>query len=103
MNTPQIAEALPTSTSRANLGDSEPNSHREPMGTQVRLVADTVPNVFFRLFRNLNQTALALSPFRLGDQPNIRIGIAKVTAAEERVRSYERLAEDLSRSSTSCE
>jgi hypothetical protein len=67
------------------------------MGTQIRLIADTVPNVFFRLFRNLNQTAPALSPFRLGDQPNIRIGIAKVTAAEERVRSHERLAEDLSK------
>jgi hypothetical protein len=67
----------------------------EPMGTQIGLVADTVPNISFQLFRNQNQTALAISPYRLGEQPNIRIGIAMVTAAEEPVRLYERLAEDL--------
>jgi transcriptional regulator with XRE-family HTH domain len=67
----------------------------EPMGTQIGLVADTVPNITFQLFRNQNQTALAISPFRLGEQPNIRIGVAMVTAAEEPVRLYERLAEDL--------
>jgi transcriptional regulator with XRE-family HTH domain len=67
----------------------------EPMGTQIGVVADTVPNISFQLFRNQNQTALAISPYRLGEQPNIRIGIAMVTAAEEPVRLYERLAEDL--------
>jgi hypothetical protein len=67
----------------------------EPMGTQIGLVADTVPNITFQLFRNQNRTAVAISPFRLGEQPNIRIGIAMVTAAEEPVRLYERLAEDL--------
>lgn len=67
----------------------------EPMGTQIGLVADTVPNITFQLFRNQNQTSLAISPFRLGEQPNVRIGVAMVTAAEEPVRLYERLAEDL--------
>jgi hypothetical protein len=67
----------------------------EPMGTQIGLVADTVPKITFQLFRNQNQTSLAISPFRLGEQPNVRIGVAMVTAAEEPVRLYERLAEDL--------
>jgi len=35
------------------------------MGTQIGRDADTAPNITFQLFR----TALAISPFRLGEQP----------------------------------
>ena len=38
---------------------------------------------------------LATSPFRLGEQPNVRVGIATVTAAEEAVTLYERMVADL--------
>jgi len=67
----------------------------EPMGIQIGIVDDAMPNVTFQLFRTPGRSVLALSPFRLGEQPNVRIGVASVTAAEEPVRIYTRLIEDL--------
>lgn len=67
----------------------------EPMGIQIGLVADAMPNITFQLFRMPNKTMLAVSPFRLGEQPNIRLGVATVTGAAEPVGLYERLVETL--------
>lgn len=67
----------------------------EPMGVQIGLIEDTMPNVTFQLFRAPGRTLLGVSPFRLGEQPNIRIGVASVTAAAEPVRLYTRLVETL--------
>jgi transcriptional regulator with XRE-family HTH domain len=67
-----------------------------PMGIQIALIEETLPNITFQLFRSKQKTTLGLSPFRLGgDLPNIRMGVAMVTADEQPVSLYERLAEDL--------
>jgi transcriptional regulator with XRE-family HTH domain len=71
-----------------------------PMGIQIVLIEETLPNITFQLFRSKQKTTLGLSPFRLGgDLPNIRMGVAMVTADEQPVSLYERLAEDLWRRS----
>ena len=68
----------------------------EPMGVQIGLIEETLPNVAFQLFRTGGRTLLGLSPFRLGgDLPNIRTGVAMLTADEEPVRLYEQLVEKL--------
>ena len=67
----------------------------EPIGVQIGLVEDTMPNITFQLFRGESRTVLATSPFRLGEQPNVRVGIATVTAAEEAVTLYENMVADL--------
>jgi transcriptional regulator with XRE-family HTH domain len=68
----------------------------EPMGIQIALLEDTLPNITFQLFRNKEQTRLGLSPFRLGGElPNIRFGLAMVTSDRPAVELYEKLAEDL--------
>lgn len=67
----------------------------EPIGVQIGLVEDTMPNITFQLFRSEARTVLAVSPFRLGEQPNVRVGIASVTAAGEAVTLYERMVADL--------
>jgi transcriptional regulator with XRE-family HTH domain len=68
----------------------------EPMGIQIALLEHTLPNVTFQLFRSKDQTCLGLSPFRLGGElPNIRLGLAMVTAERQAVELYEKLAEDL--------
>lgn len=54
-----------------------------------------MPNITFQLFRGESRTVLATSPFRLGEQPNVRVGIATVTAAEEAVTLYENMVSDL--------
>jgi transcriptional regulator with XRE-family HTH domain len=68
----------------------------EPMGIQIALLEDTLPNITFQLFRSKGQTCLGLSPFRLGGElPNIRLGLAMVTADEQAVELYQNLADDL--------
>jgi transcriptional regulator with XRE-family HTH domain len=67
----------------------------EAMGVQIALIEDSMPNVTFQIFRTPDRTYLGVSPFRLGEQPNIRLGIATVTEAEEPVALYDRLAQDL--------
>jgi len=68
----------------------------EPMGVQIGLIEETLPNITFQLFRNAEKTLLGLSPFRLGGElPNIRSGIAMLTADEEPVRLYEEIADGL--------
>ena len=68
----------------------------EPMGIQIALLEETLPNITFQLFRGKSQTSLGLSPFRLGGElPNIRLGLAMVTTDAQAVGLYEKLAEDL--------
>ena len=68
----------------------------EPMGIQIALIEETLPNITFQLFRTSGRTMLGLSPFRLGGElPNIRTGVAMLTADEQPVRLYEELADDL--------
>jgi len=38
---------------------------------------------------------VAVSPFRLGELPNVRLGVASVTAAQEAVDLYQKLAEQM--------
>jgi transcriptional regulator with XRE-family HTH domain len=67
-----------------------------PMGIQIGLIEETLPNITFQLFRTPKQTYLGLSPFRLGgDLPNVRMGVATVTTDEEPVKFYEQLSESL--------
>jgi transcriptional regulator with XRE-family HTH domain len=68
----------------------------EPMGIQIALLEETLPNITFQLFRGKRQTRLGLSPFRLGGElPNIRLGLAMVTSDAQAVELYEKLADDL--------
>lgn len=59
---------------------------REPViGVQIGLVVDSLPGSSFQLFRSGQHKTLCVSPFRLGTFPNVRIGVATVTAAPEAV------------------
>ena len=65
---------------------------QEPLGIQIGVIDDTVPNQTFELCRLRDGTSLvAVSPFRLGEFPNIRLGVASITAAADAVALYERL------------
>ena len=69
---------------------------REPMGVQIGLIEETLPNVTFQLFRQSDRTLLGLSPYRLGGElPNITTGVAMLTGDEEPVRLYEQLVDRL--------
>jgi len=68
----------------------------EPMGIQIALVDEPLPNVSFQLFRSVERTSLALSPFSLGGElPNFKAGVATLTSMDEPVQLYEKLVDDL--------
>jgi transcriptional regulator with XRE-family HTH domain len=67
----------------------------EPFGVQIGIVEDTLPNQTFQIFRQREGTLVAVSPFRLGELPNIRLGVASITAAVEAVSLYQRVADEL--------
>jgi transcriptional regulator with XRE-family HTH domain len=68
----------------------------EPVGIQIGIVDDTLPNQTCEICRSRDGTVLvAVSPFRLGELPNVRLGVATVTAAQEAVDLYQKLAEQM--------
>ncbi|MCC6776427.1 MAG: helix-turn-helix transcriptional regulator [Hyphomicrobiales bacterium] len=67
----------------------------EPIGVQIGIVPDSLPHASFQLFRQPDRQVLALSPFRLGEQPNIRVGVAMITSAPEALALHQRMAEEL--------
>jgi transcriptional regulator with XRE-family HTH domain len=67
----------------------------EPMGVQIGIVPDTLPHASFQIFRQPDRHVLALSPFRLGEQPNIRVGVAMITSAPEALSLHDKMAKDL--------
>ena len=67
----------------------------EPMNIQIALIEDAMPATSFQLFCGPQRTVLAVSPFRLGEMPSIRNGIATVTAAPEPVQLYEAMVDRL--------
>src|SRR5919198_6713637 len=67
----------------------------EPIGVQIGIVPDTLPHASFQLFRQPDRQVLALSPFRLGEQPNIPVGLAMITSAPEALALHEKMAKDL--------
>ncbi|MEO8857198.1 MAG: helix-turn-helix transcriptional regulator [Burkholderiaceae bacterium] len=73
----------------ANLMESE------PIHVQIGLIDDAMPAATFQLFLGPKHAVLAVSPFRLGELPNVRNGIATVTASPEAVRMYEEMVSRL--------
>ena len=67
----------------------------EPIRVQIGIVPDTLPHASFQIFRQPDRRILALSPFRLGEQPNIRVGVAMITSAPEALTLHETMAKDL--------
>src|SRR5262245_11767627 len=67
----------------------------EPIGVQIGIVPDTLPHASFQIFRQPDRQILVLSPFRLGEQPNIRVGVAMITSAPEAVALHEKMAKEL--------
>lgn len=67
----------------------------EPMHIKIALVEDAMPPTSFQLTYRANRSVLTVSPFRLGEMPSIRNGVATVTAAHEPVKLYENMVEAL--------
>lgn len=67
----------------------------EPIGVQIGIVRDTLPHTSFQIMRQPDRKILVLSPFRLGEDPNIRVGVAMITSAPEALALHETMAREL--------
>ncbi len=67
---------------------------RQPIGTQIGVVDNFAPEQTFQVFEKSNSTFVTMSPYRLGDHPNISAGIAMVTSAPEAVRLFKETIEN---------
>lgn len=61
---------------------------KQPIGTQIGIVDGQPPSQTFQIYEREDDSAVTLSPYRLGDQPNVSSGIAIVTTAPEAVRHF---------------
>lgn len=66
----------------------------ESMGTQIGVVTDNLPGTGFMIFRQGDTSTLSISPFRLGENPNVRVGVAMITAAPEAVTLHRNVVEE---------
>ena len=64
-------------------------------GVQIGIALEPTPATTFQIFRQRDRSTLAISPFRLGEQPNVRIGVAMITSAHEPMRLHEGIARRL--------
>ncbi len=67
----------------------------QPMGVQIGIVPDTLPHASFQIFRQPDRQVLSLSPFRLGSQPNVRVGVAMITSAPEALALHQKAADEM--------
>ena len=67
----------------------------EPIGIQIGLVTGTLPHTGFQIFRSGDLKTLTISPFRLGEQPNVTLGVAMITSTEEAVSLHEKLVDEM--------
>jgi len=69
-------------------------AEEESIGIQVGLVTDSLPHIGFHIFRRRTADVLTISPFRLGERPNIRVGVAMVTSAPEALSLHEEVVKE---------
>ncbi len=67
----------------------------EPVGIQIGLIEDVAPNVAFQLFYQGNDVVLGTSPFRIGELPNLHVGVAMITSSPEAVDLHVQLFDRL--------
>jgi len=68
---------------------------QEPVGIQIGLVEGALPSQTFQIFRRAEGALVSVSPYRLGELPNITTGVATVTAAAEAVALHEAMFRQL--------
>lgn len=66
-----------------------------PIGVQIGIVTDTLPHTGFQLFRQPERRILVLSPFRLGGEPNVSVGVAMITSAPDALAFHEAAIDEM--------
>ena len=68
---------------------------RQPIGVQIGIVPDTLPHLGFQLLRQPDRKVLVMTPFRLGVDPNVRVGVSMITSAPDAIAMHEDAINDM--------
>jgi transcriptional regulator with XRE-family HTH domain len=95
MNLPEKLRRERRAIARAEVEHFARIMEAEPIGVQIGIVPETLPHTGFQIFRQPDRQVLALSPFRLGEEPNVRVGVAMITSAPEALALHQKAAEGM--------
>ena len=70
----------------------------EAIGVQIGVITEMLPHTGFQIFRLADRKTLTVSPFRLGEQTNVRLGVAMTTSAPDAIEMHEKLVGEIWRS-----
>jgi transcriptional regulator with XRE-family HTH domain len=65
------------------------------MGVQIGIIPENLPQSGIAIFRQPDRQILVTSPFRLGEHPNVRIGVAMITSAPEALALHRKVISEL--------
>lgn len=65
------------------------------IGIQIGVAREPIPSTSFQIMRQAGRSILTISPFRLGQDPNIHIGVGMITSAPEALELHESIAQRL--------
>jgi transcriptional regulator with XRE-family HTH domain len=65
------------------------------IGIQIGIVPETLPHTGFQIFRQPDRQILTVSPFRLGEHPNVRVGVAMITSAPEALALHRKVVNEM--------
>jgi transcriptional regulator with XRE-family HTH domain len=92
---PAEEQARRIALARAEIEHISDLTRRPPIGVQIGVVRDALPQTGFQIFRSSTRKIMTLSPFRLGENTNIRVGVAMVTSAAEALILHERAVKEM--------
>lgn len=67
----------------------------QPIGVQIVIAREPIPATSFQIMRQNGHSTLTISPFRLGQDPNIQLGVGQITTAPEALELHEQIAHRL--------
>lgn len=67
----------------------------QPIGVQIVLASEPIPATSFQIVRQRNRSTLTISPFRLGQDPNVQVGVGQISSAPDAVYLHEQVAKRL--------
>lgn len=65
------------------------------IGVQIGVAREPIPSTSFQIVRQGGRSVLTISPFRLGHNPNIRVGVGLITSAPEALDLHQGIANRL--------
>jgi transcriptional regulator with XRE-family HTH domain len=70
----------------------------DPINVRIGIVSETLPHTGFQIFRQPDRQVLTISPFRAGEHPNVRVGVAMITSAPEALALHNKVVKQMWRS-----